>query len=236
MRKYQLLLFLLLSVVVGKSQTKNFLDVPFIEVSGNADTSVIPDEIYIRILISEKDTRDKISIEELESKLISSLKSISIDVSKDLQTSDLVSDFRTYLLKGKDVVKSKRYVLKVRDASVASKVFYELEKIGISNVAIDRVEASNLEDIKNLMRSKAIENARSRAIALTKPLGQLVGSAVYISDTEVNRFDGQQRSQLQEVVVTGYAFNNKSDIQQPNIEFEKIKVSINVNVKFILKP
>jgi hypothetical protein len=90
--------------------------------------------------------------------------------------------------------------------------------------------------MKNLMRSKAIENARSRAFALTKPLGQLVGSAVYISDTEVNRFDGQLRSQLQEVVVTGYAFNNRSDIQQPNIEFEKIKVSINVNVKFILKP
>jgi hypothetical protein len=71
---------------------------------------------------------------------------------------------------------------------------------------------------------------------LTKPLGQFVGSAVYISDTEVNRFDDRSRSQLQEVVVSGYAFNDKSNFQQQNIEFEKIKVSINVNVKFILKP
>ena len=39
--------------------------------------------------------------------------------------------------------------------------------------------------MKNLMRTKAIENAKARALALTKPLQQEVGPAIYISDNEV---------------------------------------------------
>ena len=46
------------------SQTKNFIDQPYLETSAKADTLVIPDRIYLDILISEKDTKDKKSIED----------------------------------------------------------------------------------------------------------------------------------------------------------------------------
>ena len=73
----------------GQTQTKNFIDQPYIDVTGRADTSVIPNEIFIKIIITEKDTRDRISIEELENRMVDSLKTLGISTERDLVTSDL---------------------------------------------------------------------------------------------------------------------------------------------------
>lgn len=59
MRKIIFLLFLFLEFSTAKSQTKNFIDQPYIEVNGTVDTLITPDEIFIKIIISERDTRDK---------------------------------------------------------------------------------------------------------------------------------------------------------------------------------
>ncbi|RYE54063.1 MAG: hypothetical protein EOP48_13055, partial [Sphingobacteriales bacterium] len=120
MKRLTILAFLLFSILVANSQAKNFIDQPYIEVSGSADTLVTPNEIYIRIILSEKDTRDRVSIEELELKMVAALKGLSLDTEKDLTTSDMTSNFKTYLLKSKDVIKTKIYTLKVTDAVTAS--------------------------------------------------------------------------------------------------------------------
>lgn len=226
------MLFLFLT---GNSQTKNFIDQPYIEVSGSTDTLVTPDEIYIKIVLTEKDTKDRISVEELELKMYNAFKALGIDVDKNLTTSDMASNFKFYFLRGKDVIKSKQYILKVSDAVTASKVFIELENLDISNTSIDRVNHSDLENIKNKMRSKAVENARTRAIALTKPLNQIIGPAIYIADNETYNTSDQLSGKLAGVVVTAYGFNKRSERELPRIEFEKIKVLANINVKFILK-
>ncbi len=222
---------LFFSFFSAKSQYKNFIDQPHIEVNGNADTLVTPNEIYIRILISEKDTKDKISIEDMERKIVNTLKSLGIDTEKDLTTNDISSNFKFYFLKSKDVLKTKQYILKVKDAVTASKVFIGLEDIAVSNTSIDRVDHSDLENIKNIMRSRAIENAKSRATALTKPLNQVVGAAIHITDNEnfyVNRMQQQD-------IGIAYSIANKNAEELPKIEFEKIRIVSNINAKFILK-
>lgn len=55
----------------GYTQTKSFIDQPYIEVSGNADTLVTPNQIFIKIVISERDSKNRVSVEELENKMIS---------------------------------------------------------------------------------------------------------------------------------------------------------------------
>ena len=227
---------MLISMHFANSQTKNFLDQPYIEVAGSADTLVTPNEIYIKIIISEKDTKDRISVEGLELKMYNVLKALGIDVDKNLTTSDMASNFKFYFLRSKDVMKSKQYILQVRDAVTASKVFIELENLGISNTSIDRVDHSDLESIKNQMRSKAVENARARAVALTKPLNQTIGTAIHIADNEVYNTSNQVHGRLEEVVVVAYGIKNKNMQELPSIEFEKIKVATNINVKFTLKP
>ncbi|MCG7857520.1 SIMPL domain-containing protein [Flavihumibacter sediminis] len=235
MRRLKLTTLFILTFLAGQSQTKNFLDQPYLEVAGNADTLLTPNEIYIKIIITEKDTRDRISVEDQELKMYNALKSLGIDVEKNLTTSDMSSNFKFYLLRSKDVMKSKQYILRVSDAVTVSKVFIELENLGISNTSIERVDHSDLESIRNLLRSKAVENARTRAIALTEPLKQTVGPAIHIADNEVYSNSNELRGRLDEVFVVAYGVKKNAGAELPKIEFEKIKVASNINVKFMLK-
>jgi uncharacterized protein YggE len=218
----------------SNAQTKNFIDQPYIEVNGYADTLVTPNEIYMRIVISEKDTRDKISLEEQERKMIEVLKSINIDTDKELTTSDIESSYKFYLLKSKDIVKSKTYLLKVKTAMIASKVFLALEELEISNSSIDRVDHTELETLKNEMRTKAVTDAKQRAIALTKSLGQTVGNAIHIADE--GNFTQNLQGKVMGLQVRGISTLDKANnYVPPIIEFEKIKISSTINVKFIIK-
>lgn len=235
MKRLKITALFVLTFLMGQTQTKNFLDQPYLEVAGSADTLVTPNEIFIKILITEKDTKDRTSVEELETKMFDALKALGIDVEKNLTTSDMASNFKFYFLRSKDVMKSKQYILKVSDAVTASKVFIQLEDLGISNTSIDRVDHSDLENIRNAMRTKAIVNAKARAIALTKPLNQTVGLAIHIADNEAYNANNQLQGRLSEVVVTGYSTKYKQGQELPKIEFEKIRVTANINVKFILK-
>jgi uncharacterized protein len=225
---------LLMCCHLSNAQTKNFIDQPYIEVRGTADTLITPDEIYIKILLSEKDTRDRVSLEDQEIKMVNALKSAGINTDTELSTNDMSSNFRIYILKNRDILKSKQYTLKVKDAVTATKVFMQLEELGISNASIERVDYSALDSIRNIMRSKAMTHARNRAVALTKPINQTVGIALHIEDNDLNTTNGMLQGRLAGVVVQGYGTDPfKSKL--PKIEFEKIKVSSNVTVKFVLK-
>jgi len=220
---------------VAHSQSKNYIDQPYIEVSGYADSLVIPNEIYIKIYISEKETRDKISVEATEQKMIEGLKSLALNPEKDLSTNDLGSNYRFYLLKQKSVMKSKQYILKVINAVTAMKVFMLLEDLDISNASIERVDHTEKEIIKNLTRIKAVENAKQNALSLIKPLNQTIGQAIYLTDNEnsstiANLLEGRSSG----INITGYDMV-KEQKRLPNIEFDKIKISTIVSVKFILK-
>lgn len=74
------------------SQTKNFLDLPYIETSAKVDTLVVPDKIYMNIMITEKDPKVKISVEKQENKMNEKLKSLGITTEKHLTLNDLSSN------------------------------------------------------------------------------------------------------------------------------------------------
>ena len=59
MKKITLLLLLIITTK-SISQTKTFIDLPYIETSAKVDTLVIPDRIYLNISITEKDSKGKI--------------------------------------------------------------------------------------------------------------------------------------------------------------------------------
>lgn len=228
----------LLSIIVSRAsaQSKNFIDQPYIEVNGSFDTLVTPDEIFIRIVISERDTRDRESVEDLERDMFNALKKVGIDVDKNLTTSNMGSDFKSYIFKGKEVVKSKSYLLKVPDAVIATKVFIELEELDISNVSIDHVSRSDIRSLENIVRAKAIVDARSRATTLTAAIDQQVGPAIHINENDLEISTRRNLTTMSEVVVVGYSASGVDKKREfPKIEFEKIKVSNQVAVKFLLK-
>lgn len=231
------LLFVSISLFLGTTltaQTKNFIDQPYIEVSAIADSLVTPDEIYISISISEKDTKNKISVDALEKQMTDALKDLGINIEKDLVIKDITSNFKSYLFKSKDILKSKQYLLKVNNAEMAGKVFIKLEDLGISNTSIDHVGLSNKEDIQNIILSHAMEKAHAKAIAITNPLGQKIGKAIEITSSEPRPMNNTLQGRLSGVVV-GYGTKKVNQEPVPDISFEKINISAFVNVKFILE-
>jgi len=227
------LIFLIIISTKSFSQTKNFIDLPYIETSASVDTLVIPNRIYLKIIISEKDNKNEKSIEELENLMEQKLKSLGIDTYKNLTLSDLASNFKKYFLKQTDVLKTKSYNLKVESAKMAGNVIAELETIDISNIRVTKTENTEYEKIKLLLKSKAIEKAKKQAEYMLNPLNQKVGKAIYINDDLNARYNSEE-GQLNEVVVTGYSTSNrqKQEFKPIDIEFEKIKIESSVIVKF----
>lgn len=233
MKKYFLFLFTLITIT-SFSQNKNLTETPYIEVSGQADTLVLPNKIWINILLMEKDFKGKKSVEDLEKEMVQKLQEIGIDVQKNLTLNDLSSNFKSYLFKQTDILKSKSYSLLVSDAKTASKVFIGLENIGISNLRIEKMENSEEKKIKLLINSKAILNAKQTAESLVKSLNQKVGNAWQISNFD--DVSNQLAGRVSGIAIrSARSFYSEEPSNEPNIEFEKIKISSNVQVRFLIE-
>ncbi|MAO11397.1 MAG: SIMPL domain-containing protein [Flavobacteriaceae bacterium] len=226
-----LLLISLVFLVKGYSQEKNFIDQPYVETSAKVDTLIVPDRIFLNILITEEDTKGRTSVEELENRMATKLKMLGIDIDKQLYLSDVSSDFKKYFLRKKEVLKNKSYTLITNDALTAGKVIQELEKINISNILLQKTEYSKMEQLQLRLKSKAIEKAKINAESMVKPLNQKVGAAIYISD--LSNMASQLQGRAAGVQIRG--MSSVTEYKPLDIEFEKIKVESQVYAKFIIE-
>ena len=210
------------------SQESSFLNKPHLETSGKTDTSVVPDIIYISILITESDSKGKESIEELENKMLDIFKNLNIDIEKQLSISIFESDFKKFVFKQKDIIKTKSYSLIVHDAPTTSKVFEELEKEGISNLNVEKTEYSKMKELKIHLKSKAVVNAKQNAIALITPLGQKLGKAIFISDYQNHKIYNGPLINNRIQAYSSFATIKRNDL----FSFKKIKIETEVSVVF----
>lgn len=229
-------LILLIIVTKSISQTKTFIDLPYIETSAKVDTLVIPDRIYLNISITEKDTKGKVSVEELESKMNEKFKSMGINVETQLSLNDLASNYKKYFLKQQDILKNKNYTLLLYDAKISGKVLIALEEMEISNVVLEKTEYSKEDEMILILKNKAIERAKNQAIAMTKPLNQKVGNAIYISDLK-DDIGRRLSGSVAGVTIRGSKSlsYSSSEFIPADIEFAKIKIETELNVKFKLE-
>ena len=228
-------LITILASFITYSQEKNFIDKPYLEVQGKADTLVTPNRIYIDVLISEKDVKGKKSVEELENDMLTKLKSIGIDVDKNVAMQDMMSNYKKFFLKQTDIQKSKSYSILVYDAKITAKVFIGLEEVGLSNVRIDKLEHSDEKKLQLLMNSKAIENAKANAISFTKPLGQTVGKAIFIGNVSEGIIKRNYTGSTIRIRGNSSQKNYDAKDYNTNIEFEKITISSEIGVRFALE-
>ncbi len=229
MKSVILSLLILLSLnTFAQVGEKNFIDQNYIEVTGKAEMEITPDMIYIKILISEKDTKNKVTVAELEELMIQRLKDIGIDTKKDLLIKDMASNFKSSLLSRKEIILSKEYQVIVHDGKTASQLFTEMEKTGISNVTIEKLDHSKMEQFRREVKVNAIKVAKEKAEALTLAIGQGIGRAIYIQ--EMDNFYGYP--QVSNTVSFASAGNYEG---QPEIDFEKLHISYSILCRFELK-
>lgn len=229
------LLFLLFVTAVANAQTKNFIDVPYLETTASSDTLVIPDRIYFNILMSEKDAKGDMTLEKLETKMIETLRNLGINTQEDLELVDLVSNFKKYFLKVQDIVKTKQYSLVVKNATMAGKVIVALEELGISNVSLRKLEYSKKEELMRILKAKAIRKSKQYADVMASELNQKVGSAIFISD-QLQYDDAQSfQGRVSGITVRGTSsLYSEAKYKEADIQFEKMKFESSVLVRYKL--
>ncbi len=239
----------LLISFLSHSQTTQ--EKPYIEVNGYAEKEIIPDEIYIGINIIEKtENRIKVTIQEQEEKLKTSLKAININLD-DFALSDASSDYVRVRWNTKDVITRKSYTLKVASALQVGQVYLELEKLDIKEARIERVNHSQLDSLKREIRINAIKDAKTKADYLLENIGEKTGNALVVSETpystieRISTRDVMRMPAIDAAMATTItdnygesygSYDSKiSSYKSDTIEFRKIKLRSNVYVKFAIK-
>ena len=215
------------------SQSKNFIDQPYLETSAEADTLVIPDRIYLKITISENDTKNKKSVEELENSMVQKLKNLGIDTNKQLLMNNLASNYKKYVLKTSDVMKTKSYDLLVFDGLTAGKVIQELENEDISNIQLLKTQHSQEEKILADLKKRAIIKAKKNANNIANAIGQKVGNAIFISDSKINL-----NLNSNAFLNTSFGYNapkQKEEFEPADLNFRKIGFSASLSATFKLE-
>lgn len=207
---------------------------PYIEVNGIAEIEVVPDEIYISIILAERyENKEKITIEEQEEKMKSAIKSLGIDL-KNLYLTDVNADYLKVSWQKKDVLTKKDYVLKVADANSAGKVFMELDKLAIRDASISKVKHSKIDSLKREVRIMAIKAAKEKADYLLEAIGEQTGKAQIVRENQFVSYDAVSNSKLGGYVsyIDGVRVRGTAE---NDIVFQKIKVQSDVYVKFLIK-
>ncbi len=235
MKKFILIIFTVLTLnSFSQTGEKNFIDQNYIEVTGKAEMEIVPNEIYLKIVVNENELKSKQELQEVEKSMIEKLSEIGIDVSKQLAIRDMASNFQKYWLKGSEINSVKEYQLMVENAKIAGQVILELESLGLSNISIEKIEHSEIQKFRTEVKIMAMKAAKEKAISLTTAIDQNIGKAIYIQEMNnqvYNALQGQVAG-LSNIVVRGYGYTDKSKMEQPEIEFEKIKLEYSILARF----
>lgn len=235
MKKLLIITFLIQFSMLAQYGQKNFIDQNYIEVTGKVETEIIPNEIYITIIINEEDKRGKISVEEQENFILQKLKASGINIEKQLSVLDFMGNYTKHFFKKNEVTKSKKYQLLIHNTNNLSQIFQTLDEINISNVSISKVDHTDMEKFRKETKLKALKVAKEKANNYAEVIEQTIGKALFIQEQKNSAYNNRNYSlnTLNEVVV-GYGYSKKTETKN-NLSFQKIKITALILVRFELK-
>lgn len=220
----------MLSAFGAKAQTPecNSNGYACIEVSGSAEKEVEPDTFYLQVTLNESDSKGRINIANQQRTMLSALKKCGIDTDANVTRLNLSSSFYNK----KTNMSTASYQIKLNSAELVSSVWQTLDELGVSSVRFVKSECSALEMVKDELRAEAVRNAKHQAELMSDAVGQKVGKCIYIGGGYVSTPSngGQIRLMKAAANLDMMSAEEESD----NVLFTKIKVTANVNAKFLL--
>jgi len=202
----------------------------YIQVTGRAEKELTPDEFYLQIVINERDSKGKISVESQQRDMVAVLRKLGVDVEKQLKMANLSSEF----FKKNTSVAMAKYQLQLGSSGEVARVWQALDDLGISNISILKVTHSQLDKYKQEVRLEAMRNARESAQEMAGAIGQTIGKCFYIYDSNSNvlpvMYDNAVLMRSAKAVADA-----ESVAEEDPLEFKTIKLEYGVQAKFVLE-
>lgn len=203
----------------------------YIQVNGRAEKEIVPDEFYLSIVIAERDSKGKISVEQQQKAMIAALKRDGIDVEKQLKVANLSSEF----FKKNTSVATAKYQLRLGSAAEVSKAWQTLDDLGISNVSIQKVSHSQLEQLKQQVRIEAMQDARNSAQMLAGAVGQSIGKCFYVYDSNNDVIPAYYNNGIMMRSMKMMDTAAEGAAEEESLDFKTIKLQYSVQAKFVLE-
>ena len=230
MRKLVFLAAALAMTLTAAAQTQEAYP-SYIQVNGRAEKEIVPDEFYLSIVIDERDSKGKISVESQQREMIAALRRQGVDVEKQLKVANLSSEF----FKKNTSVATAKYQLKLGSAAEAANVWQALDKLGISDVSILRDSHSNIDALKEEVRVEAIRNAQQSARTLAQAIGQTVGKCFYIWDSNNDIMPAYYNNTMVVRSMKSMDAGSGESAGEEPLDFKTIKLQYSVQTKFVLE-
>ncbi len=192
MKKIISLIFILCSVsAMAQNDTSN---TRYIEVKGNAEMEVEPDEIIVDITIEEywkeefekkkdfEDYKNKVPLAIIEDDLIKNLQKAGIK-KEDIVVKNLGNYYR---YKGKEFLFSKQLEIDVTDLSKINDLVQLADAKGIKSMRIAELKHPDMDKFEQDVKKQALLNAREKAKYLLECIGSELGeiqSVVELTDS-----------------------------------------------------
>lgn len=202
----------------------------YIQVNGRAEREIAPDEFYLQIVINERDSKGKVSVESQQRDMIAALKRLGVNVEKQLKVANLSSEF----FEKNTSVATAKYQLQLGSSAEVGKVWQALDGLGISNVSILKVSHSQLERYKSEVRVEAMRNAKQNAATLAEAIGQTIGKCFYVYDSNNDVMPVFYNNMA--VIRSAKAFDAaEAAAEEEPLDFKTIKLQYSVQAKFVLE-
>jgi|SRR5574344_256001 uncharacterized protein len=208
----------------------------YIEVSTRVEKQITPDEIYLNVNINEQTNKGKISVEKQEQEMIKTLKSMGIEVEKNLTVKDMDSDLQKFFFKKNAIYNSKAFSLKLSNAKQMAQVFDALNKINISDISLNKTAISpELEKTtKDELLVQAAKKAQENASILATAVGNQAGKIIYIQ----NYYNFQQPYSgiaTKSMKLMSMAENATDTYEDTSLEIAQTVLSVTVLCRFAIK-
>jgi uncharacterized protein YggE len=252
MKKIISMLFVvcLFQAVIAQQTQPLFTNNPFpktISVSGSAEMEIVPDEIYVNILLTEYQKRGepKKDLETIKTQFAESCKAVGIPDS--LISIAFYSGYSSgnyyYIRKKKspDLFATITYQVKFKNSKLMDDLVEKLDDNATRNFSIVSVSHSKIKEFRRELKIKAIQAAREKGIYLTEAVGEKLGETITINEPAEwrppvsvynNRGENTSLYFKSMGIEEEQGNGNGSAIE---VDFKKFKLKFEVNVVFALK-
>jgi uncharacterized protein YggE len=209
-------------------------ETPSIEVVGNGEMEIVPNEIYISFTLKERmDGKEKITIEAQEKELKKQLQKAGFDL-ENLSLSDASAGFVPVKRKKQEVLTAKNYILKVVTTTEVAAVFEVLDKVEALNADISRVAHSEIEKYRKEVKIMAVKAAIEKAAYLLEAIGETIGKPLMIQERETYD-DVMPVANYRMKTMSAMADSEMASKELPELSFQKIKLKYAVFARFGIK-
>ena len=209
--------------------------VPYIEVTGTSEVTLVPDEIHFIIEIKEyweeefekrakpEDYQTKVALEDIESGLRSALHGLGI-TDKDIRTQEVGDYWRE---RGRDFLVAKQFDITLHDFNKIDEIIGAVDTRGINSMRIGELKHKDMAQYHRQGKIDALLAARAKAEYLAEALGAILCDAIRIVEP-------QDASMVPRVANYGKLMATASDASALDA-FRTIKLNYSMHVWFELK-